>query len=226
MIQTHPITGPQVVELIIPQNTCGPSPFGLESTNAQGGRLTDAISPYQASGWFTAHLHRKTTGRAVQPSDRGTHEVSEQGKSKQRAGGRSCKAGRALVNPVPKRTNLARDFKRLISYPTRFSSPRTQYGKGCRRVSKAMRIMRTRKQRSRRYERGYNAYMQSVEWKEFRNKVLELRGMQCEACGSFEGHREIHHLTYVRFRHELPEDVLILCHRCHAKRHPERKGPR
>ena len=129
MMVTHPISGPQVVELIIPQKTCGPYFFGLESTNAQGGRLTDAIWLYHASGWFTAHLHRKTTGRARQPSDRGTHGAGKRGKPWQRAASRCCATGNVQVQRAHILTAPA-DFKRLISYPKRERTEGSQEPEG------------------------------------------------------------------------------------------------
>jgi hypothetical protein len=80
--------------------------------------LKDAISHDSGSGWFTAHLHRKTTGRAQQPSDKGTHGVSSAGNSGHRVGGRSHNYGDAPVQRAYVLTAPA-DFKRLISYPKR-----------------------------------------------------------------------------------------------------------
>jgi hypothetical protein len=83
-----------------------------------------------------------------------------------------------------------------------------------------MRAARTRKQRRRiafeEEQRSlYTKYMHSQAWRDFRNKILADRGMMCESCGSFEGHREVHHLTYANLGHEQPEDVLVLCGNYH-----------
>jgi hypothetical protein len=43
----------------------------------------------------------------------------------------------------------------------------------------------------------------------------------CEDCGRSERGRrfDIHHLTYERYGHELPDDVLWICRGCHDRRH-------
>jgi hypothetical protein len=49
---------------------------------------------------------------------------------------------------------------------------------------------------------------------------MRSRGI-CEACGFFEA-SHLHHLTYKRAGHELPEDLLHICTFCHCAAHPEK----
>lgn len=49
---------------------------------------------------------------------------------------------------------------------------------------------------------------------------VRSRGI-CEACGFFEA-AHLHHLTYKRAGHELPEDLLHICTFCHCAAHPEK----
>ena len=80
--------------------------------------LKYAILGTSPGGWFTARLHRKTTGRALQPTDRGTDGVGNAGNSRQRAASRCRTTGYVLVQRAYKLTALA-DFKRLLSHPKR-----------------------------------------------------------------------------------------------------------
>jgi hypothetical protein len=74
----------------------------------------------------------------------------------------------------------------------------------------------------------YRAYLQSREWKAFRQAVFIVRGRRCEACGT--GWRKrgwftpkrwltVHHVHYQRLGHELMSDVRVLCNRDHANAH-------
>ena len=65
----------------------------------------------------------------------------------------------------------------------------------------------------------YNAYINSAEWSDFKRSIFSMRGYMCETCGTQQGRMHIHHLTYARFGHELPEDVRILCKSCHTAIH-------
>jgi hypothetical protein len=70
----------------------------------------------------------------------------------------------------------------------------------------------------------YNQYMKSDEWREFRKRIIRERGHACERCGQTRGEMHLHHLTYVRFMRELPQDVQLVCLACHKKEHPSLKG--
>lgn len=68
----------------------------------------------------------------------------------------------------------------------------------------------------------YNAYLLSSKWIKFRNKLREERGNKCEICGRGNVVLDGHHLTYERFKNELPEDIQIVCRPCHKKIHKKK----
>lgn len=52
-----------------------------------------------------------------------------------------------------------------------------------------------------------------------RKKILKQRGKRCEICG-FEGYVEMHHINPMNNGGiNSPENVLILCEKCHANMH-------
>jgi len=63
---------------------------------------------------------------------------------------------------------------------------------------------------------SYRAYMASPEWQVKRVAAFKKYGGICEGCKSAPA-TEIHHLTYKRFKRELPGDIVALCHSCHVK---------
>lgn len=69
----------------------------------------------------------------------------------------------------------------------------------------------------------YNAYLNSPEWRDSRRRCLARSQGKCEMCGRpLPVNRgrcrfELHHLTYARFGHELPEDLLVVDEACHAR---------
>lgn len=65
----------------------------------------------------------------------------------------------------------------------------------------------------------YIAYIASPKWKSFRNSIIIERGRKCERCGEEKGEIHAHHLTYIRFMNELPEDIKLLCKPCHKEVH-------
>lgn len=62
-------------------------------------------------------------------------------------------------------------------------------------------------------------YLQSPEWKRLRVLVIGRAGGQCERCRRRAGEWNVHHLTYERRGHELLEDLILLCRRCHRAEH-------
>lgn len=66
--------------------------------------------------------------------------------------------------------------------------------------------------------REYLDYLASPEWKARRLGALSRAEHKCEACASPK-QLHVHHLTYKRFRNEIPEDLQVLCRNCHAKAH-------
>ena len=74
----------------------------------------------------------------------------------------------------------------------------------------------------------YNCHIGSAEWKRFRCEVTKQRGNRCERCGHVSAYLELHHKHYHSLGSEQPEDVELLCPKCHkaadearaAKRRP------
>lgn len=65
---------------------------------------------------------------------------------------------------------------------------------------------------------GYEIYMASPEWAALRKIKLQETGHRCQGCGDDE-RLEVHHLSYARFGHERLEELMVLCHLCHAHEH-------
>lgn len=74
-------------------------------------------------------------------------------------------------------------------------------------------------------EEEYKEYIASPIWKRKREDALERARYECEECGMHKGARrlEVHHLTYERFKNERPEDLKVLCEKCHPKANKERE---
>jgi 5-methylcytosine-specific restriction endonuclease McrA len=73
-------------------------------------------------------------------------------------------------------------------------------------------------------------YWATEAWRKRRRAVLERDDHRCVDCGRKQGDEdprlkrgrarlEVHHLTYERYGHELLEDLLTVCQRCHSIRH-------
>jgi len=77
----------------------------------------------------------------------------------------------------------------------------------------------------------YEAYLQySPKWKRIRKLKLLNADYACEKCGyrMFDEIGEynidkrkldVHHKTYERLFNELPDDLMVLCRKCHAEHH-------
>jgi 5-methylcytosine-specific restriction endonuclease McrA len=69
----------------------------------------------------------------------------------------------------------------------------------------------------------YKHYLQSEHWQEKRKETLDRCGYKCIACSSTVD-LHVHHLRYmvggvsVRYR-ERPEDLTVLCQKCHTALH-------
>lgn len=64
----------------------------------------------------------------------------------------------------------------------------------------------------------YDEYLASPCWTGRKAAVIRARGYACERCRA-TSRLELHHKTYARLFHERPEDVQLLCHRCHSTEH-------
>ena len=68
------------------------------------------------------------------------------------------------------------------------------------------------------YKEKYYTYLKSNEWLQIKLDLYELRGKQCEVCES-KRNVQVHHLTYKNVFNEEPEDLILLCRKCHEKEH-------
>lgn len=64
----------------------------------------------------------------------------------------------------------------------------------------------------------YRDYLQSPEWRAVRAAALDRANHKCSRCGATQ-RLEVHHLSYLRLGHEQPEDLRVLCSRCHDTEH-------
>ena len=73
---------------------------------------------------------------------------------------------------------------------------------------------------ARRY-RNKEEYYQSKRWREIRAFALIRAKNRCQKCGR-EDQLEVRHLTYDRLYNELPNDLEVLCDKCHHEQSDER----
>lgn len=64
----------------------------------------------------------------------------------------------------------------------------------------------------------YREYLATPEWKERREAAIKEHPW-CALCGERESGFEVHHSTYARRGREAPEDLTVLCWRCHSIHH-------
>lgn len=70
----------------------------------------------------------------------------------------------------------------------------------------------------------YSSYLKSSEWKAKRQRLYRDRKGRCEDCGKkLKSKYHAHHSTYARAGNEDLGDLVLLCERCHQKRHPGKK---
>jgi len=58
-------------------------------------------------------------------------------------------------------------------------------------------------------------YYQSEQWATKRLFALHRADHRCERCYSKSRHLHVHHVTYDRIYNERPEDLEVLCPKCH-----------
>ena len=61
----------------------------------------------------------------------------------------------------------------------------------------------------------YNCHIGSTEWERFKREITKQRGNRCERCGHVSAYLELHHKHYHSLGIEQPEDVELLCSKCH-----------
>lgn len=66
-----------------------------------------------------------------------------------------------------------------------------------------------------RYERA----LASPHWAHLKSNAIKESDGHCTGCSQRRNKLHLHHLTYERLGHELPEDVTLLCQGCHRMVH-------
>ena len=66
--------------------------------------------------------------------------------------------------------------------------------------------------------RRYDQYLRSSEWRCLRAQILMRDEYICRLCSSNRA-TQVHHTTYERVGHELPDDLLSVCQSCHDAVH-------
>lgn len=69
----------------------------------------------------------------------------------------------------------------------------------------------------------YDEYLRTPEWQQRRRLMLALARGCCQTCsaeGGVDGARlHVHHRHYETRGQEWPDDLVVLCHVCHARIH-------
>ena len=73
-------------------------------------------------------------------------------------------------------------------------------------------------------KKEYGEYLKSDHWQKVRSDAKLRAGVKCQLCGrhttaTLGKQLEVHHNNYDHFGHESPEDIIVLCNRCHEKHH-------
>jgi 5-methylcytosine-specific restriction endonuclease McrA len=66
---------------------------------------------------------------------------------------------------------------------------------------------------------NYHQYIHSDAWRAKRAEAIERAGHRCQLCGKPHGHLNAHHNTYENLGDERPEDLCVLCPKCHKNYH-------
>lgn len=65
---------------------------------------------------------------------------------------------------------------------------------------------------------NYKKYINSNEWKEKRQELIDKIGYECQQCG-WNHNLQVHHKTYENFGNESIDDLQLLCYTCHMSKH-------
>src|SRR5262245_29587921 len=67
----------------------------------------------------------------------------------------------------------------------------------------------------------YSYYLSSPSCRRTRLLALSRTDYHCERCGfhGTDAEPNVHHRSYAQLGHEAPEDLEVLCLRCHAREH-------
>ena len=67
-------------------------------------------------------------------------------------------------------------------------------------------------------KKKYLKYLESDEWAKIKVDLIELNDGKCERCGSGKK-LQVHHLSYDNLYFEEPDDLILLCSKCHMIEH-------
>lgn len=68
------------------------------------------------------------------------------------------------------------------------------------------------------WQEAYQNYLLGPVWQALKEAAKRNAGYQCELCARRQ-RLQVHHRDYTHVFHETPEDLIVLCARCHAKHH-------
>lgn len=74
-----------------------------------------------------------------------------------------------------------------------------------------------KRKRKSQFQIKYYNYLKSDEWAEIRMEMYSMFD-KCFRCGS-KNKLIVHHKTYKNLFHEEPEDLELICDKCHKKEH-------
>lgn len=76
---------------------------------------------------------------------------------------------------------------------------------------------------TKKYFRSKEEYYKSEEWEKIRIFTLHRAQNRCQRCGA-EKNLQVHHLTYDNLYNEKPQDLEVLCKKCHYRADRERES--
>ena len=117
-----------------------------------------------------------------------------------------------IVKNIPRRKRHAKNRKRIKNLPKDALSALTSG-------------WRSKTHPGRKWGGDYNKYLQSKEWQQLKQKLIDKRGRTCQCCGKDLTNQtvDVHHLTYKNIFREKEEDLQLVCRPCHTVLHPEKK---
>jgi 5-methylcytosine-specific restriction endonuclease McrA len=63
----------------------------------------------------------------------------------------------------------------------------------------------------------HSEYLQTLQWKNIRQKVLKRDNFLCQGCLEAQA-TEVHHITYANWKNELMFELMSVCYNCHHNR--------
>lgn len=86
-----------------------------------------------------------------------------------------------------------------------------------KKVNSLKQIRKSKQIQKSKFKKKYYAYLESDEWKQIRIEML-ITYPKCQRCGSKKC-LQVHHRTYENVFNEEPEDLEVLCKKCHKQEH-------